>query len=84
MAYTWQDYKGLDDTARAIGRKVEAVKADPASFGVLSTGERLAVALVLNRFDLLAEQKYTMLEAVERLGDEWLRSAILVAKAMDA
>ena len=83
MAYTWQDYKDLDDTARAIGRKVEMVKADPVAFGVLSTGERLAVALVLNRFDLLADQKYTMLEAVDRLGDDWLRSAILVAKAMD-
>ena len=57
MAYTWQDYKDLDDTARAIGRKVEMVKADPTAFGVLSAGERLAVALVLNRFDLLTDQK---------------------------
>jgi hypothetical protein len=39
---------------------------------VLSTGEQLAVALVLNRKDLFDEFKYTMLEAVDRVGRDRL------------
>ena len=40
-------------------------------FGVLSTGEKLAAALVLNRADLLASVHYTMAEAIERVGADW-------------
>jgi hypothetical protein len=71
-------------TAEVILKMVEAVAADENCFGVFSTGEKLAVALVMDRKDLLAEVNggYTMLEAVERLGAEWLRAAIIVQKAM--
>lgn len=41
-------------------------------FGVLSTGEKLAAALTLNRADLLAEVNYTMAEAIDRVGRDWL------------
>lgn len=41
-------------------------------FGVLSTGEKLAAALVLNRADLLAEAGYSMAEAIDRVGPDWL------------
>jgi len=41
-------------------------------FGVLSTGEKLAAALVLNRADWLASMDYTMAEAIDRVGAEWL------------
>ena len=41
-------------------------------FGVLSTGEKIAAALVLNRADWLAEAGFTMAEAIERLEAEWL------------
>jgi hypothetical protein len=37
--------------------------------GVLSTGERLAAALVLNRVDWLDE--YTIAEALDRIGESW-------------
>jgi hypothetical protein len=47
------------------------VAADQDSFGVLSTGERIAVALVLDRYDLLKTTWGTMLEATSRLGPEW-------------
>ena len=40
-----------------IGAMVEAVKHDPPHHGVLSTGEKLAVALVLNDFELLSGYK---------------------------
>ncbi len=41
-------------------------------FGVLSTGEKLAVALVLNRPDWLASMDYTLAEAIDRVGAQWL------------
>jgi hypothetical protein len=55
------------------------VEKDEARIGVFSTGERIAVALVLNRVDLL--EGYTVLEAVERLGPEWTRAALAVQRA---
>lgn len=36
-------------------------------FGVLSTGEKLATALVLSRADWLASMDYTMAEAIDRV-----------------
>lgn len=41
-------------------------------FNVLSTGEKLAAALVLNRPDWLAQMDYTMAEAIHRVGASWL------------
>lgn len=42
------------------------------SFNVLSTGEKLAAALVLNRPAWLEKMDYTMAEAIERVGADWL------------
>jgi len=41
-------------------------------FGVLSTGEKLAAALVLNQPEWLVKMDYTLAEAIERVGGEWL------------
>jgi hypothetical protein len=38
--------------------------------------------LVLDRKDLLGD--YTMLEAVERLGEEWFRAALTVQRSLAA
>lgn len=46
--------------------------ARAGGFGALSTGEQLAAALVLNRADWLAAINFTMSQAMERLGTEWL------------
>lgn len=46
--------------------------AAAGGFGVLSTGEQLAAALVLNRPDWLARMNYTLAEAIERVGADWL------------
>jgi hypothetical protein len=40
------------------------------AWGVQSTGEKVAVALVLNRADWLTQIGYTILEAIERSGAE--------------
>ena len=58
-----------------------AVEKDEAQIGVLSTGEAIAVALVLDRPELFPKGDYTILEAIDRLGDEWLRAALAVQKA---
>ncbi|MCT2581154.1 MAG: hypothetical protein E5X23_08320 [Mesorhizobium sp.] len=44
----------------------KARDAKHGGFGVLSTGEKLAAALVLNRPDWLAEMNYTLAEARHR------------------
>jgi hypothetical protein len=49
---------------------------------VQSTGEKVAVALVLNRFDWLAEHGYTIAEAIERAGREWVEIIPQVAREL--
>lgn len=39
--------------------------------GPLSTGESLAVALILNRADWLKQMNYSIVEALARIGEEW-------------
>lgn len=42
----------IQEAERHIASKVRMVLADERSFGVLSSGERIAVAMVLDRRDL--------------------------------
>lgn len=56
--------------------------ASQGGFDTLSTGEKLAAALVLNRFDWLSSMNYTIAEAIERVGTEWMSLIPLAAKAV--
>ena len=59
---------------------VAEVHADEAQFNVLSHGEQIAVAAVLDRIDLLKACGVTSLEqAKERLGSNWWRAVRSVA-----
>ena len=49
---------------------------------VQSTGEKVAVALTLNRADWLAEIDYTIAEAIERSGSEWVAIIPQVARQL--
>ena len=49
---------------------------------VQSTGEKVAVALTLNRADWLAEIDYTIPEAIERSGAEWVAVIPQVARQL--
>lgn len=55
---------------------------------VQSTGEKVAVALVLNRADWLAECDYAIAEAIDRAGQEWVEAipqiALRLAEEEDA
>ena len=50
----------------------DAKRGGHDAWAVQSTGEKVAVALVLNRADWLAEYGYTIAEAIDRAG-EWVR-----------
>ena len=63
-----------------IRAKVRMVAHDSRSFGTLSTGERIAVAMVLDRYDLLQSAWGSMLEAVHRLGPEWTEAALRIQR----
>jgi hypothetical protein len=63
-----------------IRDKVRMVIADEKQFGVLSSGERIAVAVVLDRVDLLQRAWGTIAESIYRLGPVWTRAALHVQR----
>lgn len=72
----------VDDAAARIQRLAEIAKRDPRRRFVWSTGEQIAVAMVLNKPTWLKEQGYSLLEAVERLGEDWFRASLIVQRSM--
>lgn len=64
------DFERLDALA------LTAAKGDMTGTGVLSTGERLYVALAANSMELLDSAGYTIAEAINRLGDDELQTLI--------
>jgi hypothetical protein len=60
----------------------DAKRGGHEAWGVQSTGEKVAVALVLNRADWLAEIDYTIPEAIERSGAEWTTIIPQVARQL--
>jgi hypothetical protein len=52
------------------------------AWGVQSTGEKVAVALVLNRPDWLAGIAYTLPEAIERSGAGWVAVIPQIARQL--
>lgn len=70
----------LDAATRQIRGKVRMFLADETRFGVLSTGERIAVAVVLDRYDLIQRAWGTIAEAVYRLGPLWTEAALRVQR----
>jgi hypothetical protein len=55
-----------------LNRARSAKRGGHSAWAVQSTGEKVAVALVLNRADWLEEFGYTLAEAIERAGQEWV------------
>ena len=64
-------------------RKAEdAKRGGHDAWAVQSIGEKAAVALVLNRADWLVEQDYTIAEAIERAGPEWVAMIPQIARQL--
>jgi len=62
----------------SLVRRIESMVDQDAKMGELgpwSTGEKLAVCLVLNRADWLGKMGYSIFEAIDRLGIEWTAAA---------
>ncbi len=55
-----------------LGKARDAKQGGHEAWSVMSTGEKVAVALALNRADWLAEMQYTLAEAINRTGPEWI------------
>lgn len=60
----------------------DAKRGGHAAWAVQSTGEKVAVALALNRFDWLEELQCTIAEAIERSGVEWVAMIPQVARQL--
>lgn len=71
MGMTNSQLDRLDDIAEAIRRGVEGARDQ---VGVLSTGERIYVALAAN--DMSIKSDYTIVEAIARLGDDDVRALV--------
>lgn len=54
------------------GKAQNAAQGGHDAWSVMSTGEKLAVAIILNRSDWLVQMDYTMAEAINRIGVEWM------------
>ena len=71
-----------DQVLKQIIEKSSA--ANRGDWGGLSEGEKLAAAMVLNRADILAEAGYTIAEAIDRIGPNWLSKIPEAARNLEA
>jgi hypothetical protein len=60
----------------------DAQRGGHDAWAVQPTGEKGAVALVLNRFDWLAEHGCTIAEAIDWAGREWVEMIPQVARQL--
>jgi len=65
-----------------LGKARDACRGGQDAWCCQSTGERLGVALVLNKHEWLQAMDYTMAEAIDRVGAEWLALIPKVVKAL--
>ena len=71
-----------DRFAHLLRKSREGKQGGHDAWAVQSTGEKAAVALVLNRADWLAEHGYTIAEAIERTGPEWVEMIPQIASQL--
>lgn len=73
----------MNDRYEHLFRKSrDAKRGGHNAWSVQSTGEKVAVALVPNRADWLAEMQYTIAEAIERSGPEWVTVVPRIARQL--
>ena len=60
----------------------DAKRGGRDAWAVQSIGEKVAVALALNRADWLQALQYTIAEAIERSGQEWVSIIPQVARQL--
>ncbi len=65
-----------------LNKARNAMRCGRCAWAVQSTGEKVAVALVLNRADWLEEIGYTIAEAIERAGQVWVSMIPEIARQL--
>jgi hypothetical protein len=65
-----------------LNKARNAMRCGRSAWVVQSTGEKVVVALVLNRADWLEEFGYTIAEAIERTGQEWVAMIPQIARQL--
>lgn len=65
-----------------LGKARDAQAGGYAAWSAMSTGEQAAVALVLNRHDWVNRMGFTMVQAIERAGPEWMAFADQVERQL--
>ena len=65
-----------------LSKARQAMRFGRCVWAVQSTGEKVAVALVLNRADWLEELGYTIAEAIEQAGQEWVAIIPQIARQL--
>ena len=70
------------DFQHLLGKSRDAKRRGERAWGPQSTGEKLAVALALNRADWLAKMDYTLAEAIDRVDEPWLAMIPKVARML--
>ena len=65
-----------------LGKARDAAKGGEVAWSMQSTSEKIAVALVLNRFDWLTQVGYTIPQAIEGLGPYWTDAIPDVARTV--
>ncbi len=71
-----------DHYEHLLRKSRDAKRGGRDAWGVQSTGEKVAVALALNRADWLTEIGYTIPEAIGRSGVEWVAMIPQVARQL--
>jgi hypothetical protein len=75
----------MNDSNQIFSQILDKSRAAAAGdYGVLSAGERLVAAIVLNRADWLEQENYTLAEAIVRIGPKWIAQIPAVAKQLAA
>lgn len=71
------------DFRHFLGKARDAKQGGHSAWCVQSTGEKVAVALALNRADWLEEAGYTIPEAIDRTGEVWVSLIPKVVKTLE-
>jgi len=71
----------MSERCQKLARWAKAVIDRPSRIRMLPVQEHLAVALILNRADLLRDGEFTILQAVNTLDAEWLSAATQVERS---
>jgi hypothetical protein len=65
-----------------ISKARDAKRGGREAWGVMSTGEKVAVTLVLNRPEWLTDYDFTIPEAIDRSGSAWVALIPQVARGL--